>query len=39
VLRLLPPLVVKRGEIRTLLTALGDVLKQGAGADPLKERR
>ena len=32
VLRLLPPLVVKRGEIRTLLAALDEVLKQGAGA-------
>ena len=39
VLRLLPPLVVKRADIRTLLTALDEVLKQGAGADPLKERR
>ena len=31
VLRLLPPLVVKRGEIRQLLTALDVVLKTGAG--------
>jgi 4-aminobutyrate aminotransferase-like enzyme len=33
VLRLLPPLVVKRGDIRTLLAALDEVLKQGAGAE------
>jgi predicted acetylornithine/succinylornithine family transaminase len=39
VLRLLPPLVVKRADIKTLLAALDEVLKQGAGADPLKERR
>jgi predicted acetylornithine/succinylornithine family transaminase len=32
VLRLLPPLVVKRGEIRQLLTALDEVLATGAGA-------
>jgi predicted acetylornithine/succinylornithine family transaminase len=32
VLRLLPPLIVKRGEIRQLLTALDEVLKTGAGA-------
>jgi predicted acetylornithine/succinylornithine family transaminase len=32
VLRLLPPLIVKRGEIRRLLTALDEVLKTGAGA-------
>ena len=32
VLRLLPPLVVKRGEIRQLLGALDDVLGTGAGA-------
>jgi acetylornithine/succinyldiaminopimelate/putrescine aminotransferase len=32
VLRLLPPLIVKRGEIRQLLTALEEVLKTGAGA-------
>ena len=32
VLRLLPPLIVKRGEIRTLLAALDEVLKTGAGA-------
>jgi len=32
VLRLLPPLVVKRGEIRLLLSALDDVLGTGAGA-------
>jgi acetylornithine/N-succinyldiaminopimelate aminotransferase len=32
VLRLLPPLVVKRGEIRRLLTALDEVLATGAGA-------
>jgi acetylornithine/N-succinyldiaminopimelate aminotransferase len=32
VLRLLPPLIVKRGEIRLLLTALDEVLKTGAGA-------
>jgi predicted acetylornithine/succinylornithine family transaminase len=31
VLRLLPPLIVKRGEIRQLLTALDEVLKTGAG--------
>jgi acetylornithine/N-succinyldiaminopimelate aminotransferase len=33
VLRLLPPLVVKRGDIRTLLAALHEVLKEGAGAE------
>ena len=33
VLRLLPPLVVKRGDIRTLLAALDEVLKEGAGAE------
>jgi predicted acetylornithine/succinylornithine family transaminase len=32
VLRLLPPLVVKRGEIRLLLQKLGEVLATGAGA-------
>ena len=32
VLRLLPPLIVKRGEIKTLLAALDEVLKTGAGA-------
>ena len=32
VLRLLPPLIVKRGEIRQLLTALDELLKTGAGA-------
>jgi acetylornithine/N-succinyldiaminopimelate aminotransferase len=32
VLRLLPPLIVKRGEIRKLLAALDEVLKTGAGA-------
>ena len=32
VLRLLPPLVVKRGEIRRLLAALDEVLAGGAGA-------
>jgi len=32
VLRLLPPLIVKRGEIRLLLTALDEVLKTGAGS-------
>jgi acetylornithine/N-succinyldiaminopimelate aminotransferase len=32
VLRLLPPLVIKRGEIRRLLTALDEVLATGAGA-------
>jgi acetylornithine/N-succinyldiaminopimelate aminotransferase len=32
VLRLLPPLIVKRGEIRTLLAALDAVLATGAGA-------
>jgi acetylornithine aminotransferase len=32
VLRLLPPLIVKRGEIRQLLAALAAVLKTGAGA-------
>ena len=32
VLRLLPPLVVKRGEIRQLLAALDEVLASGAGA-------
>jgi len=32
VLRLLPPLIVKRGEIRTLLGALDEVLAGGAGA-------
>ncbi len=32
VLRLLPPLVVKRGEIRQLLAALDEVLATGAGA-------
>jgi len=31
VLRLLPPLIVKRGEIRQLLAALGSVLETGAG--------
>jgi predicted acetylornithine/succinylornithine family transaminase len=31
VLRLLPPLIVKRGEIRQLLAALAEVLKTGAG--------
>jgi len=34
VLRLLPPLVVKRGEIRQLLAALDAVLQGGAGAPP-----
>jgi acetylornithine/succinyldiaminopimelate/putrescine aminotransferase len=34
VLRLLPPLVVKRGEIRVLLAALDEVLAGGAGAPP-----
>jgi predicted acetylornithine/succinylornithine family transaminase len=32
VLRLLPPLIVKRGEIRQLLAALGEVLRTGAGS-------
>jgi acetylornithine/succinyldiaminopimelate/putrescine aminotransferase len=32
VLRLLPPLVVKRSEIKRLLSALDEVLSQGAGA-------
>jgi acetylornithine/succinyldiaminopimelate/putrescine aminotransferase len=32
VLRLLPPLVVKRGEIRQLLAALDEVLATGAGS-------
>jgi acetylornithine/succinyldiaminopimelate/putrescine aminotransferase len=32
VLRLLPPLVIKRGEIKQLLTALDEVLATGAGA-------
>jgi predicted acetylornithine/succinylornithine family transaminase len=32
VLRLLPPLIVKRGEIRQLLRALDEVLAAGAGA-------
>jgi 4-aminobutyrate aminotransferase-like enzyme len=32
VLRLLPPLIVKRGEIRQLLAALDEVMKAGAGA-------
>ena len=32
VLRLLPPLVVKRGEIRQLLAALDEVLAAGAGS-------
>ena len=30
--RLLPPLVVKRGEIKQLLAALDEVLGTGAGA-------
>jgi acetylornithine/succinyldiaminopimelate/putrescine aminotransferase len=39
VLRLLPPLVVKRGEIRRLLTALDEVLAAGAGrAEPMHEK-
>jgi predicted acetylornithine/succinylornithine family transaminase len=33
VLRLLPPLVVKRGEIRQLLAALDEVLAAGAGSE------
>ena len=33
VLRLLPPLVVKRGEIRQLLAALDEVLATGAGSE------
>jgi acetylornithine/succinyldiaminopimelate/putrescine aminotransferase len=33
VLRLLPPLVVKRGEIRQLLNALDEVMAAGAGAE------
>jgi acetylornithine/succinyldiaminopimelate/putrescine aminotransferase len=33
VLRLLPPLIVKRGEIRQLLAALDQVLKTGASAE------
>ena len=32
VLRLLPPLVIKRGEIRQLLSALDEVLATGGGA-------
>jgi acetylornithine/succinyldiaminopimelate/putrescine aminotransferase len=32
VLRLLPPLVVKRSEMKQLLDALGEVLAEGAGA-------
>jgi acetylornithine/succinyldiaminopimelate/putrescine aminotransferase len=32
VLRLLPPLVIKPGEIRAFLVALEDVLKGGAGS-------
>ena len=32
VLRLLPPLVVKRSEMKRLLDALGEVLAGGAGA-------
>jgi predicted acetylornithine/succinylornithine family transaminase len=35
VLRLLPPLVVKRGEIRQLLQALDEILAGGAGAPAL----
>jgi predicted acetylornithine/succinylornithine family transaminase len=39
VLRLLPPLVVKRGEIRRLLAALGEVLAAGAGrTEPMDEK-
>lgn len=34
VLRLLPPLVVKPGEIRQFLEALGEVLSGGAGREP-----
>jgi 4-aminobutyrate aminotransferase-like enzyme len=36
VLRLLPPLVVKRGEIRQLLAALDEVLATGAGAEGVR---
>ena len=36
VLRLLPPLVVKRGEIRQLLAALDDVLATGAGSEGVR---
>jgi acetylornithine/N-succinyldiaminopimelate aminotransferase len=35
VLRLLPPLIVKRSEIRQLLTALDEVLATGAGSEGL----
>jgi acetylornithine aminotransferase len=33
VLRLLPPLIVKRGEIRRLVTALDEILATGAGSE------
>jgi acetylornithine/succinyldiaminopimelate/putrescine aminotransferase len=36
VLRLLPPLIIKRGEIKTLLAALDEVLKTGAGAEGVR---
>ena len=36
VLRLLPPLVVKRAEIRQLLTALDEVLATGAGSEGVR---
>ena len=36
VLRLLPPLVVKRGEIRQLLAALDEVLATGAGSEGVR---
>ncbi len=36
VLRLLPPLIVKRSEIRQLLTALDEILATGAGSEGLE---
>src|SRR5512143_926237 len=36
VLRLLPPLIVKRGEIRQLLAALDEILATGAGAEGVR---
>jgi predicted acetylornithine/succinylornithine family transaminase len=36
VLRLLPPLIVKRGEIRQLLAALDEILATGAGSEGVR---
>ncbi len=36
VLRLLPPLIVKRGEIRRLLAALDEILAAGAGSEGVR---